>query len=95
MRPIRLPLALAAFCGLTACGTVAPDAPRLLSGPEIAARTAGAADSARGQQAADELAYRADRLRARAAQLRRQTDTTTAEEQELLRRAQALQAQQS
>ncbi|WP_068300123.1 hypothetical protein [Pararhodobacter sp. CCB-MM2] len=94
MRPIALPLTLAALLALSACGTVASDAPALLSGPEIAARTAGAADSARGQQAADELAWRAQNLRARAAQLRRAGTTTTAEDEELLRRARALQAQQ-
>ena len=89
-RLTALPLILLALAG---CAEVAPDAPLLLTQAQIADRTRGAADATRGAQAADELAWRAARLRARAAQLRA-GNADAAEREDLLRRAQLLEAQQ-
>lgn len=88
-----LPLTLAALIALAGCGTVAPEAPALLTEAEIGARAAGSEDSARGAAAAQGLAWRASALRVRAAQLRR-ANVTSAEDVELLRRAAALQREQ-
>ncbi|PTX01850.1 hypothetical protein [Pararhodobacter aggregans] len=82
------PLALSALL-LAGCGTVAPEAPALLPLDEIAARTAGAADSTRGEAASRELAWRASALRARAAALRR-GGVESQERADLLRRAAAM-----
>jgi hypothetical protein len=80
-----LPLLLAA-CG----GPVAPDAPALLSAPDLAARAAVAGtDATRGDRAAAELTGRANNLRARAAALRR-TTLPQDDRADLLRRAEAL-----
>ncbi len=87
-------LPLLMLTALAACGTVAPEAPALLSAGEIASRTEGAADSARGQQAADTLAWRAARLQARAAALRR-NGLAPAERGDLLQRAEELKRGQS
>jgi len=84
--------ALAAL-SLAGCGTVAADAPALLHQDQIVARTTGAADSARGQQAADALNSRAAGLQARANRLRNQ-GSASAERDDLLRRAQELGEQQ-
>ena len=92
-RLIALPLALAALIALAACGgAVAPDAPRLLTTDELAARASVAADPARGTQAADELARRGASLRARAARLRRSGNDSD-ERADLLRRADELKSQ--
>ena len=88
-----LPLTLAVLLALAGCGTVASDAPALLTRAEIDALAAGSTDSARGEAAARTLAWRASALRARAAQLRR-ASVTSAEDAELLLRAQALQREQ-
>lgn len=87
-----LPLAVAALALLAACGTVAPEAPPLLPQAEIVARTEGAADSRRGEAAADALGRRAAALRARADRLRR-ADPAADERDEMLRRARDLSAQ--
>lgn len=82
------PVALSALL-LAGCGTVAPEAPALLPLDEIAARTAGAADSTRGEAASRELAGRASSLQARAAALRR-GGVESQERADLLRRAEEL-----
>lgn len=88
-----LPLTLAVLIALAGCGTVAPEAPALLTEAEIQARAASIGDPARGEAAARTVAWRAASLRARAAQLRR-ANVTSAEDLELLRRAAALQREQ-
>lgn len=92
--PDALPLSSLALCALLALGAcggiVAPDAPALLSTEDLAARSALAgADPLRGERVAGDLAARADRLQARAAQLRRASVPDT-QQAELLRRAEAL-----
>lgn len=83
-------LAFVALLGLAACGgAVATDAPRLLTVDEIAGRADGMTDTTRGVTEANTLEYRAARLRARAAQIRRAGIADT-ERRELLHRADAL-----
>ena len=87
-RPV--PALAAALVVLAGCGgMVASDAPALLTTDEIAARTAGAYDQARGAQEASALAWRAQRLRAAAARLQR-TGLPDSERATLLRRAEDL-----
>lgn len=78
---------------LAACGgNVAQDAPALLSQADLAARTNTTTDTMRGARAASELAYRAQRLRARAHRLRTRS-LDGPELMHLLRRADELRRQ--
>lgn len=84
--PLLVMLPLLAACA----GTVAPDAPPLLSAEALATRAAAAgSDPARGDRAAAELNARAARLNARAAALRR-LRLSGDEHADLMRRAAAL-----
>ena len=71
-RAPALPL-LAVVVALAGCGTVAPDAPSLLSRDELAARAVMAGDDSQGAQVANALTWRAAALRTRAERLRRAT----------------------
>ncbi|HPD93138.1 MAG: hypothetical protein H6900_12835 [Rhodobacter sp.] len=69
-RAAALPL-LAALTALAGCGTVAGDAPSLLSRDELAARSVLASEASLGTEAAQALTWRAAALRSRAERLRR------------------------
>ena len=85
-------LALAALLGLSACATVAANAPALLPQSVIDARTQGAADPSRAQASSAALNARAASLRARAQQMRYQ-GLSSADYAEMRRRALALDEQ--
>lgn len=90
MPRLSLPLALVTLAALAGCGgPVADGAPALLTTAEIAARAQPGMDPARGVRAERELTLRGERLRARAAALRR-AGLPGGERSALLRRAEAL-----
>jgi hypothetical protein len=89
-RQIATCAALVALLGLAACGgMVAADAPALMTRQEIAARAASVPDPSVGVAAANTLQWRAARLRARAAEIRR-AGIHDGERSDLLRRAETL-----
>jgi|GEM_PF-3316988 len=83
-------IAATTLFGLVGCGgSVAPDAPPLLTTEQIAARADGTTDTTRGIQAENTLLSRGARLRTRAAQIRRAGMGDT-ERRRLLERVQEL-----
>ena len=91
--PFLRSLTVISLLALAGCGgIVAADAPALLTQQEIAARSDGAVDTARGARVSGALAWRGARLRARAAQMRR-AGIDDAERRRLLLRADSLKSQ--